>query len=258
LNFVPYRVDVTPFAGVLSDGKPHRFAIKVTNNSQYFSTTATLLLYLDHGAAKVTGAVTQNTIGASAPVVTPNLVTAADGTMRGTVTTTSSRQFVLAGWVKTSHGRVKTEITQKIDFSNAQQFVAPNPSAIPQTFVQNITQSTSISSITKVRGGEDVRESTVRLSWPLEVDLTVNIAADGSFSQVGKVKQAYNRIDSDGESSTLTSNSGQWANTYPTTVGQAGSQRYFSSDSDGHCYSRSLTAAGGVLTSIVDGTGCDE
>jgi hypothetical protein len=41
-------------------------------------------------------------------------------------------------------------------------------------------------------------------------------------------------------------------------VGQAGSQRYFSSDSDGLCYSRSLTAASGVLTSIVDGTGCDE
>jgi hypothetical protein len=258
LNFVPYRVDVTPFAGVLSDGKPHRFAIKVTNNSQYFSTTATLLLYLDHGAAQVTGAVTQNTIGAPAPVVKPDLVTAADGTMTGTVTTTSSRQFVLAGWVKTSHGRVKTEITQKIDFSNAQQFVAPDPNAIPQTFVQNITQSTSISSITKVHGGEDVRESTVRLSWPLEVDLTVNIAADGGFSQVGKVKQAYNRVVSDGESSTLTSNSGQWANTYPTTVGQAGSQRYFFSDSDGHCYSRSLTAAGGVLTSIVDGRGCDE
>jgi hypothetical protein len=41
-------------------------------------------------------------------------------------------------------------------------------------------------------------------------------------------------------------------------VGQAGSQRFFSSDSDGRCYSRSLTAAGGLLTSIVDGTGCDE
>jgi hypothetical protein len=73
-----------------------------------------------------------------------------------------------------------------------------------------------------------------------------------------KVKQAYNRVDSVGESSTLISNSGEWANTYPTTVGQAGSQRYFSSDSDGLCYSRSLTAASGVLTSIVDGTGCDE
>jgi hypothetical protein len=256
LNFVPYRVDVTPFAGVLSDGRQHRFAIKVTNNSQYFQTTATLLLYLDRGSKHVTGAVTRNTIGAPAPSVKPALVTAADGTVSGTVTTTSSRQFVLTGWVKTSHGHVKTEIRQQIDFSNAQQFVAPI--TLPQTYVQNITQSTSISSTTKVWSGEKPREITTRMSWPLEADLTVNFDAGGNFTtQVGKIKQAYNRVDSDGQSSTLVSNSGEWADTYPTAVGQAGAQRYFSSDSDDHCYSRSLTAASGVLTSIVDGQGCE-
>jgi hypothetical protein len=260
LNFVPYRVDVTPFAGVLSDGKPHRFAIKVTNNSQYFQTTATLLLYLDHDSKQITGRIMQNTIGAPAPSVKRDLVTAADGTVSGTVTTTSSRQFVLSGWVKTSHGRVKTEIRQQIDFSNAQQFVAPMPISLPQTFVQNITQSTSIWSTTKVRGGgEDARETTTRISWPLKVDLTVNLDAKGNLTtQVGKIKQAYNRVDSDGDSSALSSNSGEWADTYPTAVGQSGSQRYFSSDSDDHCYSRSLTAASGVLTSIVDGQGCDQ
>ncbi len=252
---MPYRVDVTPFAGVLSDGKPHRFAIKVTNNSQYFSTTATLLLYLDHGSEQITGAVTQNTIGVPAPAVKPDLVTAADGTVSGTVTTTSSRTLVLAGWVRTSHGRVKTEIRQQIDFSNAQQFVSPT--SLPQTYVQNITQSTSISSTTRVRGGERGRESSTRMSWPLEVDLTVNIGADGSFSQVGRIKQAYNRLDSDGDSSSVISNSGEWTDTYPTGAGQSGSQRYFSSGDD-HCYSRSLTAAGGLLTSILDGKGCDD
>jgi hypothetical protein len=258
LNFVPYRVDVTPFAGVLSDGKPHRFAIKVTNNSRYFQTTATLLLYLDHDSKQITGRIMENTIGAPAPSVKPDLVTAADGTVSGTVTTTSSRQFVLSGWVKTSHGRVKTEIRQQIDFSNAQQFVAPI--SLPQTFVQNITQSTSIWSTTTVRGGgEDARETTTRMSWPLEVDLTVDFDAGGNFTtQVGKIKQAYNRVDSDGDSSSLISNSGEWADTFPTAVGQSGSQRYFSSDSDDHCYSRSLTAASGVLTSIVDGQGCDQ
>jgi hypothetical protein len=86
----------------------------------------------------------------------------------------------------------------------------------------------------------------------------VNFDAGGNFTtQVGKIKQAYNRVDSDGDFSTLVSNSGEWADTYPTAVGQAGAQRYFSSDSDDHCYSRSLTAASGVLTSIVDGQGCE-
>ena len=254
LNFVPYRVDVTPFAGPLSDGKPHRFAIKVANNSQYFQTTATLILYLDHGAKQVTGAVTENTIGAPGPVVTPVLTTTADGTVSGTVTTTSSRKFVLSGWVKTSHGRVKTEISQQIDFSNAQQFVSP--SSAPVAYVQNITQSTSIASTTTVHGGDKAaRKMTTRMSWPLEVDLTIPPAA--TYTQIGSVRQAYNRVDSDGDTSSVVSNSGEWADTYKTLVGQSGAQRYFSSGPDGYCYSRSLTAAGGLLTSIVDGAGCD-
>src|SRR5207237_1275202 len=139
LNFIPYRVDVTPFAGVVSDGNPHRFAIKVTNNSRYFSTTATLLLYLDHGSKQVTGAVTKNT------------------------------------------------------------------------------------------RGEDSRAIKTRMSWPLEMELSVNFDKGGNFTtQVGRVKQAYNRSDSDGEPGSVVSNSGEWADTYPTREGQSGSQRYFS------------------------------
>jgi hypothetical protein len=32
LDFVPYRVNLTPFAGLLSDGKPHTIALSVFNN----------------------------------------------------------------------------------------------------------------------------------------------------------------------------------------------------------------------------------
>jgi hypothetical protein len=255
LNFIPYRVDVTPFAGVLSDGQPHQFAINVTNDSNYFQTTATLLLYLDHDATQVTGEVSENTIGAPAPAVTPALTTSADGTVSGTVSTTSSRKFVLSGWAQTSHGRVETEISQQIDFSNVQQFVSPT--SAPVAFVQNIVQSTSILSTTRVRGGDDDgRESSTRMSWPLEVDLTIPPAA--SFTQVGRVRQAYHRVDSDGDKKSVVFNSGEWADTYPTKVGQSGSQRYFSSGPDGRCYSRALTAAAGLLTAIVDGEGCDD
>jgi len=32
----------------------------------------------------------------------------------------------------------------------------------------------------------------------------------------------------------------------------------FSTDPLGHCYSRALTAAGGLVTAIVDGAGCED
>jgi len=88
--------------------------------------------------------------------------------------------------------------------------------------------------------------------------LCVNIDQSGGFvSQIGRVKQAYNRVDSTDEISSLVSNSGEWADTFPTQQGQSGSQRFFFSDSEDHCFSRALSAVAGVLTSIVDGNGCD-
>jgi len=89
LDLAPYRVDLTPFAGVLADGSPHTIALSVFNADDYFSATATLLLYLDHGSARVRGAVTANTLAAApAPIVTNGIQTAADGSISGTITVT--------------------------------------------------------------------------------------------------------------------------------------------------------------------------
>ena len=259
LNFVPYRVDLTPFAGVLSDGQSHTVAIHVAGNSQYFSTTATLLLFLDHDSTKVTGQVTTNTIGAPNPSIATRGIDRTADPVTGTVTTTSSRSFVLAGWVRTSHGKVQTEVRQTIDFSNVQNFVVPG--AVSTFFSQKIAQLTSISSATKVRAGDRSREIVVRMAWPLKVEI---ISADNFNSGwTTRIHQSYDRADGvsregEVEFSSVVSNSGDWADDYPTTTIQSGAQWYFSDDSDGHCYSRSITAAHGVLTSITDGKGCQD
>jgi hypothetical protein len=258
LNFVPYRVNLTPFAGLLSDGQPHKLAINVTNNSRYFSTTATLLLFLDHGSRQVTGEVTKNTIGAPSPKITTQGIDPKADPVTGTVTTTSSRSIVLAGWVVTSHGKVRTEIRQTIDFSNVQDFVVPSGTSM---FVQKIAQLTGISSVTKVQSGDRTSRSAIRMAWPLKVD----IVSPDNFTTgwTTKIQQAYDRTetlsgDDDVEFSSVVSNSGEWADDYPTTTIQSGAQRYFSAESGGHCYSRSLAAAAGVLTSITDGKRCED
>jgi hypothetical protein len=254
LNFEPYRVDLTPFAGVFSDGRPHQIAINVFNDSNFFSTTATLLVFLDHGARKVTGGVTVNTLAAPAPVVQTSLATDAAGTTTGTVTVTSSRKFTIAGTVKTSHGTVRTEVTQTIDFSNAQRFVSPTTA--PVDFVQDIVQRTEISSVTRTRG-DDESEVRVAASWPLS--LTITVPPDGTF--LTTIHQALQRSDlalREGEvrSGSFVSNQVAPADDFPSGQGQANSQQFFSADSSGACFSRSIAAAAGVLTTIVDGAGC--
>src|SRR6201997_2421306 len=75
LDFKPYRVDLTPFAGVLSDGNTHTVAVSVYNADSYFLATANLLVFEDHGAKTVTGAVTTNTLTEPSPVVAENIIT---------------------------------------------------------------------------------------------------------------------------------------------------------------------------------------
>jgi len=263
LNFVPYRVDLTPFAGVLSNGQPHQVGVSVFNANNYFSVTASLLLYLDHGSSHVTGAVTQNTVGTPHPAVQENLSTAADGTITGSVTTTSARHSILEGYVNTSHGRVDTKVLQDVQFSNKQDFVV----AAAQ-YVQNITQTTTVSSGTQTTGGHSAAAlSGSHFSYPLTLDITENFNADGSFSLTTSSDQKFD-VQAAGVggglptlnliSNEVSSKDTRLFDASGATTGfqdRNSSQTYSSLTTDGGCYKRTITSANGVLTSVTDGCG---
>src|SRR5207244_6583060 len=122
-----------------------------------------------------------------------------------------------------------------------------------------IGQLTSMSSATRVRAGDRSREIVVRMAWPLKVEI---ISADNfNCGWTTRIHQSYDRADSvsregEVEFSSVVSNSGDWADDYPTTTIQSGAQRYFSDDSDGRCYSRSIMAAHGVLPSVTERKAC--
>jgi len=270
LNFVPYRVDLTPFAAVLSNGQTHEIALRVHNANHRFEATASLLVYLDHRSTRVTGGVTRNTIGPGpTPEVQENLIRTPDQ-ITGTVTVRSSRLFTVEGFVNTSHGRVRTEIEQDINFSNRQEF-----NITASIYVQNIDQTTSISSLTTTRGeGDDGegggnRTESKHFEWPLTLDFSFISNPDNSASQTTLIHQEYNSQErvtgEDREFFSEVSNVVTPADTLlidshgaVTNQGQRNAQSYFSRDSTGACYSRSIAAADGVLTLIRDGQGCEE
>lgn len=266
LNFVPYRVDLTPFAALLSNGQPHQISVNVFNADFGFSTTATLLAFLDHGSTQVTGDLTENTIGAGpVPNVVENL-TNTNGNITGSVTVTSSRSFRLSGFVRTSHGRVDTRMQQDIQFSNRQDFIITNTD-----FVQNITQDTTISSVT-TRGHEgeddDSARNVQKLEWPLQLDFSFVVNPNGSGSQTTTIQQAYNKQEvapgDDGPRFSVVTNSVSPTDTLlfdssfniTGSQNQSSKQQYFTKDSTGLCFSRTITAADGLLTSITDDAGC--
>lgn len=269
LNFTPYRVDLTPFAGLLNDGNPHKIAISVFNAHSYFSATAALLLYLDEGSNRVTGAVTENTIGAPNPSVAENLSTASDGTVTGTVTVTSSRKFQVAGYAKTSHGKVQTNISQSIDFSSVQTFDVNAGSATGLPDIQGIQQKTTISSLTNRVGGGPPEEDFAHAEYPLDLNYSLTANPDGSFGQATNISQKLTRGELDTIagwpirfsylSETDTPADTLFFDSSFNVIGhqnQSSTQNYFYVDSTGTCYSRSISASGGALTTASNGPGC--
>ncbi|MFL6429487.1 MAG: peptide-N4-asparagine amidase, partial [Acidobacteriaceae bacterium] len=61
LNFKPFRVNLTPFAGVLSDGNAHTVGVSVYNANSYFLATANLLVFTDPFAQRTNGGLLSDT-----------------------------------------------------------------------------------------------------------------------------------------------------------------------------------------------------
>ncbi len=264
LNFKPYRVDLTPFAGVLSDGEPHTVGVSVYNADSYFLATANLLLYEDHERASTGGALLEDSLSAEpTPQVLTNLQTDSSGDATGTVTVESTRTFTVRGYVNSSLGRVETTVLQTVDFNNTQTF-----DITAAADIQNAVQLTTVNSRTSTQTGLEVQVSQKTVTYPFTVDYAFVENPDGSLYQ----QVTANQQDIENESQSLnglpifaSSTDEQVKSTDKQSVSASGvysvgptnsSAAYVTNNSLGQCYSRNIASVSGVLTSVTDGTGC--
>ncbi len=273
LDLQPYRVDLTPFVGLLDNGKPHTIAVNVngldaTNSTGYFQTAASLLLYLDHGGSRVTGQVTEDTLQATPVVNTDDQVTTtSDGSISGPLSVTSSREFTITGTANTSHGTVTTSIHESMSFSNVQQFtLVASTGANTQDAVQD-TKVDKTTTITTGRGPAVVLHEF--RDYPLTFNYDVPVYPNGSFAldtfanqefeQQVDIGDGWNMMTAQLDNHRLATAT---RNPYPTPAAPTNSsQSYTYSAPFGACYSRTITSALGTswpsdLTSVTDGVGC--
>ena len=266
LNFMPYRVDLTPFAGLLSDGAPHQVAVTVAGAHGYFAATATLLIYRDPQATQVTGRLVRNTLAGQAPVPTigSTLATDADGNLSGDITTRLSRQFVIEGYADTSRGRVRSTVTQTVSFDDTQGFLID-----AATYDQHTTQLTRVDSESQQQRGPLTETYTQHVRYPLELDYRQQVADDGSFSVATTLRQGQQLRTERGLTgtrlyATTLSNDVAAADTLQFDAdgaltghtGQQTTQHYRFDDTLGSCYQASVTSAGGLLDAYTQGLGC--
>jgi hypothetical protein len=267
LNFEPYRIDVTPFAGLLDNGQPHTISVSVVtgdptfqNNSQRFDTAATLLLYQDHHATQLTGALTQDADTGVHPVQTN---TANPDGVHYAFGVTSRHSLVTRGYLDTPSGRTFSNFVQDVRFSNQQQIVNSDTQ-----YEQDIAQTSTVLQRSFGRPYDGPANATTNWSFPLDMDIKVQVASDGSETQATTVAQHYSRQYSeagpDGHYASTRNQSDDAADTlgfgatgnFTGPTGQHGTQDYAFHDSRGACYSRTVAAVSGAVTRVEDGTAC--
>jgi hypothetical protein len=262
LNFKPFQVPLTPFAGQLSNGAvAHQIALSVYNADSYFSVAGALLLFLDHGGSQVTGSVTQNTLAASPSPKIVSTIANRNGVLGGHINTTSHRNFTISGTVVTSAGSGQFTVTQTTGFTNDQKFKISNT-----VYEQLISQSTDTVVKTTAVDPSGTTDKTVKLTYPLTVEIVQTTRKNGDIAQATSIVQDYQAdklIDGPtGKTHSLLQDSINTADTLLFTsqggfLGHSGQKEtadYASKGTGMPCFARTLMAAKNVLTSAQ--TGC--
>jgi hypothetical protein len=107
----PITYDLTPFAGILNDGRPHRVEVSVVGvpeGQSGWSTPVNVLVWQDEQRERVTGMLTTHKADdlSDSSVYTPG--------SEHRVDTEGAHRLTVGGYVDTSHGRVRTTVSRSL------------------------------------------------------------------------------------------------------------------------------------------------
>ncbi|MFJ5535002.1 peptide-N4-asparagine amidase [Streptomyces sp. NPDC093261] len=241
----PITYDLTPFAGVLDDGRPHRVEVSVVGvpaGRTGWSTPVNVLLWQDAKSDHVTGRLTthQASEPAGSPVYTPGPENRLD--------TEGGHRLTVAGYVDTSHGRVTTTVSRTLASTSVHRWTEDEDrDGLDATWTDDETVT--------VHGTGPVH--TTRTQRTYTMDGTTTIGADGRLRTVLTLGDRAALVESHG------GGRGAWSRLDDTYTGDAAyttnvpreqrhavgttSERYRLYGSRG-CYDRRLTTVQGVLT----------
>ena len=259
LNFKPYRINLTPFAATLDDGNPHTIAVSVWNADNYFAANAALLVYQDHGSSIVTGALVSNgTAAAPAQSVAEHVKFDPSGNAQGSIDVKATHPVSLRGYVITSRGRITTQVTQNVQFSNVQNIVVSGTE-----FKQNIKQATTVTSDTTTTSKAGSSRQHSSASWPFTLKYLYVTGSGSTATQTADILQTKNatgldqgRHRSDSWSLLNTVHSSDTLNFtasgYSPSDGKS-RQQYQSQNVDGRCWNKTITSRNYLLTGTMQG-----
>ncbi|MCX4852444.1 peptide-N4-asparagine amidase [Streptomyces canus] len=241
----PIEYDLTPFAGILNDGRPHRVEVAVVGvpeGQPGWSAPVNVLVWQDAKSAHVTGKLTTHQNGdlANSSTYTPG--------SEHRVDTGGDHRLTVAGYVDTSHGRVTTTVRRSLANTSTHRWGdGENPDALTATWTDD-------ESVT-VDGRGPARTTRVHRTYTMDgttiigagdrlrTVLTLGDRAEVTVTRAGH-RTAWSRLDD------------TYAGDATYTINVPRDQRHAVGTTSEHyrirgsagCYDRSLTTVQGVLT----------
>ncbi|MET9732624.1 peptide-N4-asparagine amidase [Streptomyces sp. NPDC006458] len=241
----PIEYDLTPFAGLLNDGRPHRVEVSVAGVPQGrsgWSTPVNVLVWQDAGRGHVPGALTSVRAGvlANDSSYTPG--------PEHRVDTEGGHTLTVAGYLDTSHGRVTTTVSRTVAHTSVHRWTDGET-------VDGLDAVWSDGETLTVDGRGPARTTRTHRTYTMQGTTTVGTAdrlrtvlSLGDRATVvetrGGVRTAWSRLDDSyrGDATYTINVPRDQRHAVGTT-----SERYRLYGSAG-CYDRTLTTVQGVLT----------
>jgi len=166
LNVPSYVLDLNPWAGVLSDGKPHTIRINVLDDRGSWPMDGNLFIFTDSGTKHTGGKVVTDDVSPEA-----SLESSQRSVGTGTrFWLTASRHIRVSGYVDTSVGRTWHSFDTTMSFSNL-QFVDLT------TGEGDATQTTTFKTTRSESGLAGAVAATITTSYPLVANATYPLPA---------------------------------------------------------------------------------
>jgi Peptide N-acetyl-beta-D-glucosaminyl asparaginase amidase A len=273
-NFIPARVDLTPFAALLDDDKPHTVAVRVLGADHFFNVAANLLVYQDRHASQLQGEVMEDTLAARQPAdlsVRDTLHADAAGRIVGEIDTDQVQSYVIMGRLSTPRGNLDTTLHYTGEFHNHQNFGRPGDERYDETIDQLGKMSLTVR---RTLNGHPLDGYTVQQRDPLYLssrktmvtqgqDFTANVAMkQGHRIEIRRTAArgvAYHAVLDE----SLSARAHTDGKTIPDPLDRSGfpyqeegrEQASFS-DSMGSCYRAAIQSRDERLTAVSEATGC--
>lgn len=240
-----YDLDITPFLGMLLDGRPHEFSFGVHDSQPYWLVGANLHVWVD-----VWSDVTQaGLIDYNAPPLKVNR-NAAWRNQDGQSEIDAEGLLRFIGWVSSSKGNLTTVVRQKIKFKS--QVEVQNRGAVKQVEMINKGRMT----VGLMKGNQGLARVQLMVDAPMQVQTSsVNTASGAVFQKTRLYHQLQEIVElSEGQAvsvATLTDRQDAEGSALlhegEAVWGNGATRSSYKFRDDTTCYIRAVNTAGGLV-----------